>query len=164
VQIATNSTFSPVLIDLSGIDSTFYIFNGAESNTTYYWRVRAQNNGAISGWSSEWRFATGIITGVKNSLPERLPRYVLHQNYPNPFNPETEIRFALPQVDHIVLKIFNIFGEEIRTLANEPHEAGSHAVRWDGNDERGNPVASGMYLYQLRAGNFAQVRKMNLLR
>ncbi len=173
VQIADNPAFSPPLIDLGGIDSTFYVFNGAASNTTYYWRVRAQNNVATSDWSSEWRFATGMITGVKNSLSERPREYALHQNYPNPFSPlergafgnsETEIRFALPQAGHVVLKIFNIFGEEIRTLANEQREAGSHAVRWDGSDERGNPVASGMYLYQLRADNFARVRKMNLLR
>jgi hypothetical protein len=135
--------------------------------------VRTHNNIAISDWSSEWRFTTGIITGIKNSLPERPRGHALRQNYPNPFSPrgrrafgnsETEIRFVLPQADHVVLKIFNLFGEEIRTLANEQREAGSHAVRWDGNDERGNSVASGMYLYQLRAGNFAQVRKMNLLR
>lgn len=177
VQIADNPAFSSLLIDLGGIDSTFYVFNGAASNTTYYWRVRAQNNVA-SDWSSEWRFATGMITGVKNSLSERPRGYTLHQNYPNPFsplgretptgvafgNPETAIRFQLPKTSYVVLKIFNIFGEEIRTLANEQREAGSHAVRWDGSDERGNPVASGMYLYQLRAGNFAQVRKMNLLR
>ena len=171
VQIAGNPAFSPLVIDRSGIDSTFYVFNGAASNTTYYWRVRAQNNAATSGWSSEWRFATGIITGVENSLPERPQGYVLRQNYPNPFSanetlshPETEIRFQLPEASHVVLKIFNLFGEEIRTLVDDRRGAGDHTLHWNGKDEHGNPVASGVYLYQLRAGNFSQVRKMSLLR
>lgn len=173
VQIADNPAFSPLLIDLGGIDSTFYVFNDAASNTTYYWRVRAQNNVAPSDWSSEWRFATGMITGVENSFSETPRGYALRQNYPNPFSPlgrgtfgkpETAIRFQLPKASYVMLKIFNIFGEEIRTLANEQREAGVHIVRWDGNDKHGDPVASGVYLYQLRADNFAQVRKMNLLR
>jgi hypothetical protein len=100
--------------------------------------------------------------------------FSLFQNHPNPFlsaaksrlagNPETEIRFALPEAGHAVLKIFNLMGEEIRTLADEQREAGYHHIRWDGKDNNGNPVASGVYLYQLRAGNFSQVKKMSLLR
>lgn len=90
--------------------------------------------------------------------------FVVHQNYPNPFNPETEIRFALPEAGSVVLKIFNTLGEEIRTLVDARFEAGYHRVRWDGKDNKGRPLASGVYLYQLRAGEFAQVRKMSLLR
>jgi hypothetical protein len=177
VQIANNPTFSPLVIDLSGIDSTFYVFHAAASNSTYYWRVRAQNNVATSGWSSEWSFATGMITSVENSFPERPPGYFLRQNYPNPFspvgrgtptsaafgNPETEIRFQLPAAGHVVVKIFNMLGEEIRTLADEHYEAGDHAVRWDGKDQNGSTVVSGVYLYQLRASSFSQVRKMSVL-
>jgi hypothetical protein len=177
VQIADNPTFSPLVINQNGIDSTFYVFSGATSNTTYYWRVRAQNNVATSGWSSERSFTTGIITGVENLPPERPQGYVLRQNYPNPFSPlgrvtptgvafgspGTEIRFHLPEASQVVLKIFNLFGEEIVTLVDDRRGSGYHAVRWDGKDERGNPVASGVYLYQLRAGRFSQVRKMSVL-
>ena len=85
-------------------------------------------------------------------------------NYPNPFNPETEIRFHLGEASHVVVKIFNIIGEEVRTLADEPREMGYHRVHWDGKDKSGQAVASGTYLYQLRAGSFSQVKKMNLLR
>ncbi len=164
VQIAENPSFSFLVVSQSGIDSTFYVFKSAASNITYYWRVRAHNNIAISGWSSEWRFTTGIITGVKNSVPERPQGYALRESYPNPFNPETEIHFQLPEAHYVVLKIFNIFGEEIRTLVDEQREAGYHRVRWDGKDENGKPVTSGVYLYQLRAGSFSQVKKMSLLR
>lgn len=90
--------------------------------------------------------------------------YALYQNHPNPFNPETEIRFQLPEANHVVVKIFNTVGEEIRTLVDAPYEAGYHRVRWDGKANNGKLVASGVYLYQLRAGNFSQVKKMSLLR
>jgi hypothetical protein len=104
-----------------------------------------------------------VETGVseETALPQS---YNLLQNYPNPFNPETEIRFQLPQASHVVLKIFNILGEEIRTLVDEQREAGYHRVRWDGKDKNGNPVASGIYLYKLQAENFSDVKKMSLLR
>lgn len=88
----------------------------------------------------------------------------LVQNYPNPFNPETQIRFALPQASHVVVKIFNLLGEEVHTLVDEWREAGHHGVRWDGRDKNGNTVASGIYLYQLQAGSFSQVKKMSLVR
>jgi hypothetical protein len=101
------------------------------------------------------------MAGVEAGIPED---YGLLQNYPNPFNPETEIRFQLPEAGQVMVKIFNINGEEIRTLLNGQYEAGYHRVRWDGKDKNGNAVASGVYLYELRAGSFSQVRKMSLLR
>jgi len=94
------------------------------------------------------------------ALPQR---FALEQNYPNPFNPETEIRFQLPEATHVVVKIFNTLGEEIRTLADGLYEAGYHNLRWDGKDKNGNPLSSGVYLYQLRAKTFSQIKKMILL-
>ncbi|MFQ5799871.1 MAG: FlgD immunoglobulin-like domain containing protein, partial [Bacteroidota bacterium] len=94
-------------------------------------------------------------------LPEG---YALYQNHPNPFNPETEIRFYLPEANYVVIKIYNIRGEEIRTLANGPYISGDHKIRWDGKDNNVNPVSSGVYLYQLKAGSISQVKKMSLIR
>jgi hypothetical protein len=98
--------------------------------------------------------------------------FALFQNHPNPFNPSTEIRFQLPEAGHVIVRIFNALGQEIRRLADEQYGAGVHSVRWDGKDNAGNAVASGVYLYQLQVvdsakggtGNFSQVQKMNLLR
>jgi flagellar hook assembly protein FlgD len=95
--------------------------------------------------------------------------FSLNQSYPNPFvalalNPETEIGFQLPKADHIVLRIFNTLGQEIRTLADDYYQPGNYRMRWDGKDRHGNTVPSGIYLYQLQAGTFSQVRKMSLLR
>jgi hypothetical protein len=93
-----------------------------------------------------------------------LPKsYALTQNHPNPFNPATTIRFQLPEANHVVMKIFNILGEEIRTLVDAPFEAGDHIVQWDGKDNKGQTVASGVYLYQLQAGSFKEVKRMSLL-
>lgn len=89
--------------------------------------------------------------------------YSLAQNYPNPFNPQTEIAFALPRAGHVTLRIFNALGQEICTLVDRPYEAGYHSVVWNGKDNRDNPVASGVYFYQLQAGDFVQVHKMSLL-
>jgi len=90
--------------------------------------------------------------------------FIVHQNFPNPFNPETEIRFALAKDSHVVMKIYNTLGQHIRTLIETQYAAGFHSVRWDGKDKDGNPVSSGFYLYQIKAGEFSQVRKMSLIR
>jgi len=95
------------------------------------------------------------------SVPES---YALAQNYPNPFNPETEIRFQLPEAGHAIVRIYNTLGQEIRTLTDREYEAGFHRLRWDGRDNNGNLVASSIYLYQMQAGSFSQIRKMTLLR
>ena len=83
-----------------------------------------------------------------SELPEK---YCLGQNSPNPFNPETEISFGLPAANNVILKIYNALGEEICTLANGPYGAGYHRIRWDGRNNAGRSVPSGMYFYQLKA-------------
>jgi|GEM_PF-1193178 len=91
-------------------------------------------------------------------------RYRLFPNYPNPFNPETEIRFQLPEASHVVVRIYNALGQEIRTLADGQYEAGFQSISWDGKDNKGSLVSSGIYLYQLKAGVFSQIKKMSLIR
>ncbi len=85
--------------------------------------------------------------------------YTLTQNYPNPFNPSTSINFAIPNSEFVTLKIFNILGSEVATLVNETLAAGSYKFNFDASN-----LASGIYLYKLTAGNFAQIKKMNLLK
>ena len=90
--------------------------------------------------------------------------FIVHQNFPNPFNPETEIRFALAKDSHVVINIYNTLGQQIGTLVDTQYAAGFHSVHWDGKDRNGRPVSSGVYLYQIQAGEFSQVRKMILIR
>lgn len=104
-------------------------------------------------------------TLVENNESSDLPsQFLLEQNYPNPFNPNTEIRFKLPAQNQVMIKILNLLGHEIRTLVVAYFEAGNHSVTWDGKDNHGIPVSSGVYLYQLRTDSFSKVRKMSLLR
>ena len=90
--------------------------------------------------------------------------FIVHQNFPNPFNPETEIRFALTKDSHVVINVYNTLGQQIGTLIDTQYAAGFHSVRWDGKDGNGRPVSSGVYLYQIQAGEFSRVRKMSLIR
>jgi hypothetical protein len=104
-------------------------------------------------------------TSVSSSALEGSPEtFILNQNYPNPFNPETTIRFELPKSSHVVIKIFNTVGQEIRTLVDRLYEAGNHTIGWDGKDNHGTVVANGVYLYKLQAPDFTQVRKMSLIK
>jgi len=89
--------------------------------------------------------------------------YHVEQNYPNPFNPETTIRFQLPENTKVMVKIYNMIGQEITTLIEGILPAGHHSVIWNGRDLQGNKVPSGVYLYQFRAGDYNATRKMVLL-
>jgi hypothetical protein len=90
--------------------------------------------------------------------------FSLSQNYPNPFNPETYIDFALPFDSEVSLKIFNVKGQLVRTLVQERMNTGTHTVRWEGRDDSGNRVSSGVYFYRLTAGEKSFVKKMVLLK
>ncbi len=88
----------------------------------------------------------------------------LDPNYPNPFNPSTTIRYQTALSGTVSLKIYNMLGQEVRTLVNAAQTAGEHTVQWDGKDHAGKAVSSGIYIYRLQAGNFAKSNKMTLMR
>jgi flagellar hook assembly protein FlgD len=91
--------------------------------------------------------------------------FALSQNYPNPFNSGTVIRFALPKADDVELAIYNLAGQRVMNLAQGPRNAGSYTLRWDGRDDAGRELASGMYLFRLQAGKqLVESRKMLLIR
>jgi hypothetical protein len=90
--------------------------------------------------------------------------YGLSQNYPNAFNPETQIAYQLPMGRQVSLKIYNIKGELVRTLVDGYKEAGYHTVRWDGRNQDGNEVASGVYFYRLVTNDFTSTKKMIMLK
>ena len=88
----------------------------------------------------------------------------LYQNYPNPFNQETNIEYSLINPEYIILKIFNIKGQLVRTMVSKHQNSGIHQVSWDGKDSQGNEVSTGIYFYKLKAGDFTQTKKMVLLK
>jgi hypothetical protein len=95
------------------------------------------------------------------AIPEA---FALGQNYPNPFNPDTYIDYQIPVDCHVVIKIMNMLGQEIKTLVNENKTAGFYTIYWDGRDNRGNPVVTGVYLYQIKAGSVVFTKKMAVLK
>ena len=103
-------------------------------------------------------------TAVASAQASAPQAFALAQNAPNPFNSNTVIRFALPQPSQVELAIYNLLGQPVAVLAQGPSAAGTFSVRWDGRDQAGQAVASGVYLYQLRADEYTQVRKLLLLR
>ncbi len=103
------------------------------------------------------------VTGIRvtDIIPDD---YRLFQNFPNPFNPETVIRYDLHEAGMVSLKVYSLLGQEMRTLVNTRQEAGHKSVVWDGLNNNGMPVASGIYLYRLETGHFISIRKMILLK
>jgi hypothetical protein len=115
---------------------------------------------------------SGLITYHEVVYQEvKVPVYFsLKQNYPNPFNPSTQIAFSLPRIAQIEIKIFNILGQEVKTLLSDVREAGFHSIRWDGRNQFDDRVASGIYIYLMQAlsldgqQKYNKVRKMVLLK
>lgn len=105
-----------------------------------------------------------MVTSVTGGLKTPPAVFALEQNYPNPFNPETTIKYQLPRKSEVKLTIYSILGQEVRTLVIEDKKAGFYQVIWNGRDNAGIPVASGLYFYQLRAGDFIKTRKMIILK
>jgi len=101
----------------------------------------------------------------KYMIDATLPRsFALHNNYPNPFNPATTIAYDLPAPAHVTLEIFNVLGQKVRTLVDDYQEAGAQTVVWDGRDSGNREVATGVYFYKIRAGDFTDSKKMLLLK
>jgi hypothetical protein len=118
--------------------------------------IDAGNDGSID----DSIFVTNQLTEVEDRIASGIPaEYGLGQNYPNPFNPATTISFDLPELSVVSLKVYNLVGEEVATLADGARQAGAYRVRFDGSD-----LPSGVYVYRLTAGTFSAGGKMVLLK
>ncbi len=124
-------------------------------------------DGHRSGYALTWtRHGDRVaLTDVSSGGTEGLPHsFRLYQNCPNPFNPTTEIRFDLPSASHVSLDVYNLLGRRVRSLLDMYLEAGNHRVEWDGTDDGGGAVASGIYFYRVETASGAATRKMLLLK
>jgi hypothetical protein len=90
--------------------------------------------------------------------------FSLHQNYPNPFNPLTTIEYVVAEESHVDLRIYNLQGQEVKTLVNDVEATGSKSVSWDGTDASGRIVSADLYTYRLNAGGFVESRRMLFLK
>jgi hypothetical protein len=90
--------------------------------------------------------------------------FALHQNYPNPFNPVTTIAYDVPEMTSVRVDIYNILGQQVRTLINRSHEPGYYRIQWDGTNDYGEVLPSGMYIYSIQASGFTRVKKLVLMK
>ncbi|MCK5074902.1 MAG: T9SS type A sorting domain-containing protein, partial [Calditrichia bacterium] len=124
-----------------------------------------ENNGVNPVVQKTVTMTVQQLTSVNDGINNLPAKYELQQNYPNPFNPATTIKYNLLEAHNVTLKIYNILGEEVRTLVSNKHQpAKSYRVEWNGKDNTGRMVASGMYIYHIEAGSFIQSKKMILLK
>jgi len=138
--------------------STTYSDSLVKPGFRYYYYVTFSNGESESLPSDTVSATVEPVTSLakQNMIPEI---YAMYQNYPNPFNSVTVISYQLPAATSVDLSIYNVLGQKVITLVSDTQSAGKYEVRWDATD-----VAGGIYLYQIKAGNFQQVRKMILLR
>lgn len=124
-----------------------------EANQTYYYR--------LADVARDGHVHYHAPVKIETAKPED---YALEQNYPNPFNAQTRLDFSVPESGQVELSIFNLKGQSVRTLLQRSMEPGRHFVLWDGCDDAGAPLASGIYLAWFRAHDYSQVRKLQLIR
>ncbi len=158
------------LTNLTGVNLTTQCFNFKSPWESIYWRVKARISTFESAWSDTFFCNlndSGTVTSV-DAVKPLPPQYALNENYPNPFNPTTTIRYDIPELKkkstQVTLEIFNVKGQLIRILVNKKQRPGHHSVDWDGRNDAGNIVASGVYVYRIQAQNFVSSHKMTFIK
>ena len=143
----------------------YYLHLEGLSNVSGVWDVLA-TDGISTVQSSNGSYNLTLDASSVSTVDEKMipMDFALHSNFPNPFNPTTTIKYDLPENGSVSLMIYDIMGREIRHLVNETQNAGFKAIMWDGTNNYGHQVGTGMYLYQIKAGSFVQTRKMILMK
>ncbi len=148
--------------------------NGDETGIVGYWRLNEGNGASAIDWSPNgndgsvsdvvWVQGTPMAPVDENpGRVEHLPGYVLCADYPNPFYPSTTIEFSIPSAGSVDLRVYDLSGKLVRTLVNDSRQEGAHKVVWDGTNDRGRMVSSGIYFYSMKSGSFRAARKCLLL-
>lgn len=141
----------------AGVQNTYFVYNNNQD--TLFVPMMIYNGSAPDLGAFEYDNITGIRE--KLSFPESI---LLYQNYPNPFNLETTITFHLPKTSNVEIKIYNIYGQEIKTLLNQTKKAGTHKLVWTGTNNFGEYVSSGIYIVHLLTLDFKKSIKTILLK
>ena len=141
-----------------------------QGNTSAKTDYEFVDNKIVSGESYKYKLESVSVNGfieflqmIDVTIP--IPtEFALLNNYPNPFNPVTNIKFQLPQVSDVKLVVYNMLGQKIRTLVDGNKDIGYYNVQWDGKNDNGNQVATGIYIYKFEAGNYIKSQKMILMK
>jgi len=164
---ATKAGICDLQVDSKGVPTTPGVISGIDANAEAVWYKIS--SGAYVADATKGKTAASVTISTADIVVEveeaAAPiAYALSENYPNPFNPTTTIEFAIPVVGNVELVIYNINGQKVRTLVNETKDAGFYKVMWDGRNELGETVSSGIYLYRLVSGNFSKMEKMTFIK
>ena len=142
-----------------------WILIGNESTTSTVKRFASKDNPVMASQPAlTVKFTDPTSVEGTDGLPID---FRLAQNFPNPFNPSTVINYTIPQALNslqVNLEIFNLLGQKVKTLVDAKQVAGEHSIQWNGKNESGNLVTSGVYLYRLKAESFVEMRKMMYIR
>ncbi len=142
-----------------GTDSV-WVTLGRELTDTRSFAFDGTSNWSMSNREFQFRAITGVWEQVGVNDESGIPnKFELKQNYPNPFNPTTKIKYALPKDEFVTLKVYNSLGQEVTTLVNKNVSAGYHTINFDASN-----LASGMYIYRIKAGKYVSIKKMMLLK
>lgn len=106
-----------------------------------------------------YAFSPGNVTAINSNITAPVKSYSLYQNYPNPFNPNTTVKYSIPTKSKVIIRVYDILGNEIKTLVNEEKSMGTYEINWDATS-----LPSGVYFYHLKAGNHIQTKKMLLVK
>jgi photosystem II stability/assembly factor-like uncharacterized protein len=154
-ELDINDQFNNSFID-STLTDTSFIYSSLQMNQRYWWRVKAKN---IVGWGDFSEVRTfDVITGVESEIQQPI-EFSLMQNYPNPFNPVTTIKYSIKERSTVKLILYDVLGKEIKVLVNKEQDAGDYGIDFNAGN-----LVSGIYFYQLKAGDFIETKKMVLLR
>jgi len=157
-EIAANNQFTNSFID-STITDTTYLYSNINFGESYWWRVKAHN---FLGWGEFSDVGSIVVVSIEdNQLPIE---FNLEQNYPNPFNPMTIIKYQIPEISFVTLKVFDLLGNEIASLVNEEKPNGSYEVEFNSHSSSVRKLTSGVYFYQLKTRNYLATKKMILIK
>jgi hypothetical protein len=160
VQLSTDSTFATTLFDSAGVTMAEVTVPAGllAGETKYYWRVNGTNAAGSGSYSAVWNFTTlGVGITLNNGVVPT--EYKLYNNYPNPFNPSTKVRFDIPKMGVVSLKIYDITGREVAVLVNNSLAPGQYEYTWDAAG-----FTSGVYFYRIVTEGYVQTMRMMLIK
>jgi len=164
LQISTSPYFAGNVLEYNNLSSTQHIVSNLVPYTVYYWRVAANNVAGSSYFSQIRRFSTQQSSDSDDPITPVLINE-LGTNYPNPFNPSTTISLSVKDQGHpLSLRIFNLKGQMVRELYNSLPKSPRMDLVWDGKDDSGRPLPSGIYYYRMSSGDFIETRKMLMMK
>jgi hypothetical protein len=163
LEVATDSLFTNKIVVESTLTTSSYEVDSAMSNNHYFWRVKGGNANGWGPYTEKTDFFVEAIAAIDDAggIPTR---FKLGQNVPNPFNATTRISFDIPKPLKVKVRIYDISGSLVAEPMDNMIEAGHHSLIWNGKDDRGSALASGVYFYSIQADGLKAVKKMIMLK